>query len=696
MPRRRKIGAVEELAQFVMAGAAPPFRCRQQSLQALLRGKRLAHRGGCLGRKHVPVPRRRQFRGKRLQACVCLGNFRGCQRAAENLDRGAKPANGNAHLVHRLRPIASGRRMRRKLDDHVAQVTNAWAKRLGHRRPSGSSGAPSRRGGPVTPVATAKASAARLTGGTAMQRSPVSASASACTGADRRLPAEPVDAVFGRRRANLAVQQRHADRALLRNKAELALSRPSSAAMGNSEPAARGQARRGPAGRKHRCAGAGRPGMRIGSQPFQPPLGRLLRQREPLLRQGAIWAVVPDDLHRAAARLAALQRREQLPAGSVAGHRPGRDAAPAPCVQIADSARVAGRQEPHQPGAPGIELLASAWQPRIPRAQQWESRRAAAAWSRCRRNCAASSTGQLVHARIVANQHDAAHGLIHFAQDREQLRRASRGRASPHVSTSGVSSHGSSAASVSCMRRAGETSTMSGVSPRSSIAWRMAPAARRPRLFNGRSRSASFGSSHDDLAWRRSRSWCMRQQIRAGRRRSCHGRALANGACRAGLRGAGRRRAGSDLDRLRQLLAGGIARQVGALRQRQHLGENADILLAEQRALPDAALRLGVRQAGDVVVVLALRAAAEGADEIGVQRAFLRHQFAAEALDEVVVAILLVAGERGHHQLALEAGNVECRHVGGLGAWLGARRSPRTAGRRRAAPNRDAHVNPPE
>jgi hypothetical protein len=74
------------------------------------------------------------------------------------------------------------------------------------------------------------------------------------------------------------------------------------------------------------------------------------------------------------------------------------------------------------------------------------------------------------------------------------------------------------------------------------------------------------------------------------------------------------------------LLGGGVARKFRTLRKRHHLGEDADILLAEQRALPDPALRLGIRQAGDVIVLLALGAATEGAGEIGTQRAFMCRQ----------------------------------------------------------------------
>ena len=59
------------------------------------------------------------------------------------------------------------------------------------------------------------------------------------------------------------------------------------------------------------------------------------------------------------------------------------------------------------------------------------------------------------------------------------------------------------------VRRAGETSTRSGARPSSRIAPRIAAAACRPRSFSGRSWSASLASSQDDLAWRRSRSWCI-------------------------------------------------------------------------------------------------------------------------------------------------------------------------------------------
>lgn len=83
----------------------------------------------------------------------------------------------------------------------------------------------------------------------------------------------------------------------------------------------------------------------------------------------------------------------------------------------------------------------------------------------------------------------------------------------------------------------------------------------------------------------------------------------------AGLGRAGGGRTRHDLDRLRQVLGGGVAGEVRPLRQRHHLGEDADVLLAEQRALPDPGLRLGIREAGDVIVVLALCAATESANE---------------------------------------------------------------------------------
>ena len=79
-----------------------------------------------------------------------------------------------------------------------------------------------------------------------------------------------------------------------------------------------------------------------------------------------------------------------------------------------------------------------------------------------------------------------------------------------------LSSHRSSASSVSIVRRAVETRTTSGASPRSRIAWRMTTADRRPRAFNGRSRSDIEASPQEDFAWRRSRSWRMT-------RPSCHG-----------------------------------------------------------------------------------------------------------------------------------------------------------------------------
>src|SRR3984885_11411969 len=138
-----------------------------------------------------------------------------------------------------------------------------------------------------------------------------------------------------------------------------------------------------------------------------------------------------------------------------------------------------------------------------------------------------------------------------------------------------------------------------------------------------------------------------------------------------GSTGHGSGRAGLDRDRLWQLLAGGVSRQFGAACKCQDLAEDADILLAEQRALLDAGLRQGVCQAGDVVVLLMLRATAERAGEVGVQGALMGDQLTAETLHEVIVAILLVAGERRHHQFALQAGDIEGGHVCGLRAWLG-------------------------
>ncbi len=49
---------------------------------------------------------------------------------------------------------------------------------------------------------------------------------------------------------------------------------------------------------------------------------------------------------------------------------------------------------------------------------------------------------------------------------------------------------------------------------------------------------------------------------------------------------------------------------------------------------------------------------------------FVGHQVIAEPHDEIVIAVLLVAGESRHHQFALQAGDVEGRHIGGLGAGL--------------------------
>src|SRR5271165_3405790 len=99
------------------------------------------------------------------------------------------------------------------------------------------------------------------------------------------------------------------------------------------------------------------------------------------------------------------------------------------------------------------------------------------------------------------------------------------------------------------------------------------------------------------------------------------------------LRGAGRwrRRPADDQgDRLVERPVGGETRKIGALRQAEHGVEQADALLAEGRAQLDAVLRLGVGQAGDVVVMLLLGAAAETAAEIRVERALLLHQFRLE------------------------------------------------------------------
>ena len=138
--------------------------------------------------------------------------------------------------------------------------------------------------------------------------------------------------------------------------------------------------------------------------------------------------------------------------------------------------------------------------------------------------------------------------------------------------------------------------------------------------------------------------------------------------CLGGARGFGTGRQG---DRLGEGFASGINRQVRAFRKRQHLGEDADILLAEQRALLDAALGERIGKAGDVVVVLALGPAAEYADEIGMQVVFVHHQVRAEALNELIVEVLLVAGDGRHHQLALEAGDVERHHIGRPCTWFG-------------------------
>ena len=70
-------------------------------------------------------------------------------------------------------------------------------------------------------------------------------------------------------------------------------------------------------------------------------------------------------------------------------------------------------------------------------------------------------------------------------------------------------------------------------------------------------------------------------------------------------------------------------------------------------------LGLHVGQLRDVVIMFRTPAATVMAQEVAVQRRVLVLQHGAEAEHEVVVAIPRVTGERGDHQLALEAGDID-------------------------------------
>ena len=73
-----------------------------------------------------------------------------------------------------------------------------------------------------------------------------------------------------------------------------------------------------------------------------------------------------------------------------------------------------------------------------------------------------------------------------------------------------------------------------------------------------------------------------------------------------------------------------------------------------------------------IPVVVLSTSAAELTGKVGLQSSLLRHQVAAETQHEFVVAVLLIAGKRRHHQLAFEAGDIERRHISGFRALLAA------------------------
>ena len=117
-----------------MTRAPPALHCGKQPLQAGLGGKRSGDREGGLCRKNVPVPRRCQLRGERLQAGVGRINRGRAYCGAKHLDRRAQPADRDAHLMHWLGALAATGSGWCEVHDHVAQVTDDMSECLGDRQ----------------------------------------------------------------------------------------------------------------------------------------------------------------------------------------------------------------------------------------------------------------------------------------------------------------------------------------------------------------------------------------------------------------------------------------------------------------------------------------------------------------------------------------------------------------------------------
>ncbi len=238
--------------------------------------------------------------------------------------------------------------------------------------------------------------------------------------------------MLGRHRSYHALQQRHGDRTLLgdqRDDSASGLRRRLAAPAGRATRAAETHGH--PAGGEHWCRSARWPALRVGCSRSSRQVRALFGKRQTLSRQRPVRAVVPDDPDRPAARLPLLNGARKASRGRRAassGSRPSSSSMRSGrCLR-----QVPRRQETHQPGRPRHRVAPRAGDREF---RQRPGREAAAqppAPPRWRR-CGGQQHGQFVHAGIVADQHHAAHGLVHVAQDVEQLRRRSPGRAPPSV-----------------------------------------------------------------------------------------------------------------------------------------------------------------------------------------------------------------------------------------------------------------------
>ena len=477
-------------------------------------------------------------------------------RAAEHLDRRAQPAHRDAHLVHRLRAIASvappsGRSTGSRRSDGRRRGRTPrppTARRAVRARPPAAAAAPCRR-------RAAKASAARLARGTARR--------SLAGQRDRqrlhRLGRRPRVRTRLMRCSPATARTAPFSRVMPTGPCSVArprlAARPSNAASGTSGsgsawPSADAVA----TGRQHRRRRAGRPALRCRAAAAPAATAGAARPAPvPAAARAAIGAVVPDDAHaRGCAPCRSLAARA-VPAGSGAAASSGSRPSSSSMRSGRRLRQIARRQEPHQPVAAGIELPPLRRRRRTRPAQRWESRRASRRAVVAVGGGAGQQHGQLVHAGIVADQHARCARSRSRRAGPQAIAARSPGRASPPAPPAAcrptAPARPASPACGGTARPARRPASARG--PASPGAWRRrrgvlaCSAADRDPPVSGRPRTTWRGAEAGAGA-------CGRRSG-AGRRRSCHG-----AGCRwltavgGGLRRAGLGRAGHDLDRLRQ------------------------------------------------------------------------------------------------------------------------------------------------